>query len=90
MATFSFDIPSGAQTTRFVTAFAGIFQYPDQIPDPNNPNALIPNPETKPAFAQRMLRKMAKDVVKQWEGEQAQIGAYDAAVAKVESEISIT
>jgi hypothetical protein len=90
MATISIDIPNGTQVARFIAAFAGTFQYQDQIPDPNNPVALIPNPETKAAFAQRMLRKMAKDVIKQWEGNLAQAGAFDAAVAKVENEITIT
>jgi hypothetical protein len=89
MATFSFDIPD-AQVARFVAAFVGAFQYPDMVPDPNNPSALIPNPETKAAFTRRMWRNMAKDVIKQWEGQQAQMGAYTTAVAKVENEITIT
>lgn len=66
MATITISIPDAA-VTRVTDAFTKQFAYQDTIPDPNNPGATIPNPETKAQFVQRMIRNYIKEVVASYE-----------------------
>lgn len=89
MATVSIDVPA-AQMPRVIAAFVGVYNYQTQVPDPANPGQMIANPETKPQFTQRMMRQHAMDVTKTWEASTAGETARAIAVAKVDTEITIT
>lgn len=45
-------------------AFARTLGYQPNLPDPNNPEATIPNPETKAQFRDRMIKRYVKDTIK--------------------------
>lgn len=61
MAQVSFTIPDGilARVNNGIAAYHG---YKDQIPDPSNPSATIPNPQTKAQFNKEKI----KETIKSW------------------------
>jgi hypothetical protein len=63
MATISFNIPD-TLIPEVIEAFGAQYSYQAQIPDPNNPQQLLTNPEDAAAFARRMFVQFGKDVVK--------------------------
>lgn len=46
---------TNSQAARLVDAYCGKYEYQSTVPDPNNPDLTIPNPETRAQFAERML-----------------------------------
>jgi len=81
MATLSFSFDTGSvPTSRITNALATNYGYQATIPDPQNPESTIANPETKAQFAQRMVKKFLIDNVKA-----AEINA-----ARVTAEVGVT
>lgn len=76
MATISLDI--GTNANRIANAFAIAYGYQDQVPDPANPGAMIPNPETKAQFTKKKVADFIRNTVIAVESEKA---ATDARVA---------
>jgi len=74
MATFTLTL-SAADQTRVSNAYATKYSYQANIPDPVNPGATIPNPETKAAFVQRMIAYEIKSTVKEVEQRAARLAA---------------
>jgi hypothetical protein len=61
---------SDENAVRWVDAYCGVFHYTDEIFSPGGGLAggLIPNPETRGQFANRMFENYAfKDIIKGWE-----------------------
>jgi hypothetical protein len=70
MATITINIPDNV-LQRVVNGVAVAHGYQERIPDPANPDATIPNPQTRAQFAKAMLVKFVKDSVKQAEAIEA-------------------
>ena len=75
MAQIVLNIPD-ALVDRVVAGMCGLHNYQETIPDPNNPEQMIPNPETKAEFVKRIIRKKIKRDVIEWEGAEAQRATY--------------
>lgn len=84
MATITLTIPDSI-ITRVITGLCGYYRYPETVSDPANPDVTIPNPETRSAFAQRMVLWRVKRDVLRWEAEQA----HKEALATGEAEINL-
>ena len=68
MATLTFSFETGAVTTAsIVDAICGNYQYQATIPDPNSPGDTIANPESKAAFAKRMVKNFIVDNYKSYD-----------------------
>jgi hypothetical protein len=65
-----------AQKDRIIQAFCSQFGYQPFIDDFHS----IPNPETRPQFAKRMLAQVIKDTVRTWEANEAQRIAREASI----------
>jgi hypothetical protein len=76
VANIPISIPDN-MVQRVQDAFAGSNGYQDTVPDAQG--AMIPNPETKQAFTQRMIREYVKGVVSGYEGRKANETAAQAA-----------
>lgn len=83
-----FTIPT-AHTTRIIDGVCYEHHYQAEVPDPDNPEKVIPNPETKAQFAKKMIVQWVKNCVKSYEGVQAAHAARDEKIAEVEA-INIT
>jgi hypothetical protein len=83
MAIISITIPDAA-LNRVITAICAQNNYQDIILGPAFTE--IPNPETKAAFAKRMIINVVKDQVKSYEVRQAGL----TAAATVETEIALS
>lgn len=82
MAQITIDIPAGV-TPRVIDAIAARYGYQATVNG-------VANPETKGAFAKRMVVKWVKDIVREHEAALAQTSAFTTAAEKAESEINIT
>lgn len=82
MAQLTIDIPAG-QTNRVLDAFATKYGYTGFLADGITP-------ETKAAFAKRIVIKQIKDVVREAEAAAASKTAFDSAAAAADSEITLT
>jgi hypothetical protein len=76
--TFTFNVDAHAIRQR--DALCGRNGYQDEVPDPNNPGQLMPNPENKTQFAKRMTREWWMSETRKWEVRQAEISAQQAIV----------
>lgn len=81
---FTFTI-SAANLTRVVQGVAYQNNYQDFVEDPENPDEMIPNPETKGQFAKRMVKGYIKNCTTAWEANQASETARLAAIADAEA-----
>lgn len=75
MAVITIDVPSGADLTRAVDAFAAKFGYQATLPGGGA------NPETKNAFAKRQISVWIKSVVREYEASVAMESARATAEA---------
>lgn len=64
MAIFSIEIADG-DVERVIDSLCANYRRPENISD--NQGNSIPNPETKPVFANRMVREFITDHVKRYE-----------------------
>ena len=83
MATISIEIPD-ALIQRAINGMCGAYFYRETLPDPSNPEANIPNPETKAAFCKRMIKQHIKTCVLQYEGDKAKADALATANSEME------
>ena len=83
MAIVSLDLGNAAQTNRIVNAIATTFGWPALVDG-------LPNPETKQAFAKRMVISWIKSHVRDQEAAVASKAAFDTAAADVETNVTIT
>lgn len=83
MATISITIPD-VFLPRVIDGMCGANFYQKTIPNPDDPKSNIPNPETKAAFCNRMIRQHIKACVLQWEGDQAANMARTSAAKEVD------
>jgi hypothetical protein len=68
MATLTFSYDTGnVSLSRIVEALAVAYHYQVTIPDPQNPNETIPNPESKAAFGRRMIKELIIEQVRKGE-----------------------
>lgn len=68
MATLKFEFDTKQiPLSRIVDAFAYKYDYQATIPNPEDPEQTISNPETKAAFARRMIKNHIIQVVKEGE-----------------------
>lgn len=75
MATISFTIPDEL-LPRIIAGMCGLHNYPTEIQNPDNPDKMIPNLESKADFVKRIIKKKIKRDVLEWEGAEAQRQAY--------------
>lgn len=61
--TVTFTYPEESHAT-IVESFARAYNYQENIPDPGDPDAVIPNPETKEQFAGRQVLSHVSNIVK--------------------------
>lgn len=81
MATLTFTYDTGAvPTSRILDAWALRYNYQATVPDPGVPGQIIPNPETKAAFAKRILKEQITAIVREVEAAAAAKTASDAVV----------
>jgi hypothetical protein len=66
MATFSVEI-ADQDVSRVIESLCVNYGWEQSIPDPNDPMSVINNPETKSAFANRMVRKFLTEHVRKYE-----------------------
>lgn len=76
-----------AAKLRVIDNFAIAYGYPNTVPDPVNPGATIPNPQSKQSFFTIQLYQYMRDVVRGVDIQLAQKAAADAAAATSEAEI---
>jgi len=94
MATLTINTTT-AQDQRIAPAFKSVFNYQEQIPDPNwdgeNPPEppMIPNPEGVAAFVRRHVITFMRNVVKQYEANEAANAARQAAIAQVDADLDM-
>lgn len=69
MAVISLDI--GTNANRIANAFAVAYGYQDNVPDPANPGAMIPNPDTKAVFTKKKIADFIRNTVIAVEAEKA-------------------
>lgn len=74
MAQIILTIPD-ALTTRILAGICGLHGYQITVLDPENPEEMIPNPETKSEFVKKVLLKKIKRDVLEFEGNEAQRNA---------------
>lgn len=89
MATITLAIPNSV-ATRVTNALCARGGYQETVVNPDDPTAMIPNPVTKPVFAQRRLAAWIKAEVREHEGVAASEGAMRQAMDAVDREIVIT
>jgi hypothetical protein len=75
MATISFTIPDKL-LPRVIAGMCGLHNYQATIQNPDNPDKMIPNLESKADFVKRIIKKKIKRDVLEWEGAEAQRQAY--------------
>ena len=64
MATLTLSYNTGTvPVSRIVDAICAEYGYQANIPAPQNPGQTIPNPETKQAFAKRMIGTVIRNIV---------------------------
>jgi hypothetical protein len=73
------NIPD-AQKDRIIQAFCSQYGYDPYLY--GNPS--LPNPETRPQFAKRMLAQVIKDTVRTWEANEAQRIAREASIIETD------
>lgn len=66
MAIFSIEI-ADSDVERVINAICTNYNRPEMVVDQQNPNSVIPNPEDKYVFANRMVREFLSDHVKKYE-----------------------
>jgi hypothetical protein len=71
MASITLTIPD-ALVTRVLNGFCGLHGYQATIPNPVNPEEMIPNPDTKAEFMRKKLLAIIKRAVLEYEGNEAQ------------------
>lgn len=62
-ANFTITIPDD-KVPLVTNSFAALYNRPEQVPDPENQEEMIDNPETKAAFSKRILRNYVREVVR--------------------------
>lgn len=86
MSTFSFTVTDD-HAKRLVDAFCGLYRYREMVPNPDstpaNPLPEIPNPETRPEFANRQIKKWIREQVARWEKLEVMTAAAAAAQAAI-------
>jgi hypothetical protein len=75
MAQIILNIPD-ALVNRVIAGMCGLHNYPTEIQNPDNPDEMIPNPESKADFIKKIIKKRIKKDVLEWEGAEAQRTAY--------------
>jgi len=87
MAKITLDIPDGimAKVADMVAARNG---YREQVSDPNNPSATIPNPMSKAEFVKRVLIRFLKAEVRLGEHQEAIRKAQEQAAAVPDPDIT--
>lgn len=72
MATLSLSVTvPDAQATDILNDFCSYHGYQATIPDPADPEATIPNPVTKAAYAKAKVASFVKESIKAWRANQA-------------------
>jgi hypothetical protein len=95
MPTIEFKFTLSEQSlTRTIEGLSYQNGYEDEIlaPDPEDETGLIliPNPETKPKYAKRMIKKYILNCVKAWEATDAAESARLAAIEDVNENVELT
>lgn len=75
---------------RIHDAFASQYGRPDEIPDDDNPGAMVPNPETKEQFTERMVARFVEEVTHAYETNKAAEDAREIAATKAKNEINLS
>jgi len=75
-----------AQDQRIAAAVRGVLHYQDEIPDPNDPETMIPNPESIVEFFKRKMIEHIKNLVKQHEANIAADSARTSAISTVDAD----
>lgn len=83
------DIPN-AVAQRVAEAFAKSYGYSDTIPDPNDPNKTVPNPQTKAQFVKQKLGEYIREVVKGHEANADVDRVRKEAVDKADRDITVS
>jgi len=78
MASYTVTIPDNI-LGRVIDGIAYQHKYQDMIRDPNDPDLMIPNPESKVVFVKRMNKEWIQINVKAWEANLAGDAASEAA-----------
>ncbi len=90
MAAITINIPD-AVAGRVMDAFASRYGWAATIPDPANPTGpMIANPQAKAQFAKARVAAFVHDIVKAHEAVTAAETARIGAVAKADSEITLS
>ena len=87
MAQLVIDVPD-AVVTRVLAAFAKQYGYQEEIDDPANSGAKIPNPMTKAQFAKKVVTRFAKEVVMAYESGLKAEEARKAELAKINLDLA--
>lgn len=90
MAGLTIDIGGAAQAARIADAFADVYGYQAQVPDPQNPAQMIPNPVSKGAFVKQQIIAFVKQTVAGSEGNKAGDQARNAAIAQANSDLAVS
>ena len=81
MASYTITIPDNI-VSRVIDGIAYQHKYQDEIDDPSTPGEVIPNPESKVAFAKRMNKRWIRENVKAWETNLAKATAGEQAASE--------
>lgn len=87
MASMTLNLGDATQTARVINALCIRFSYQDQVYDEPT-NAWVPNPETKAAFAKRMVIEWMKSTVREQERQRALTDAAAALTPPTEPDIT--
>ena len=75
---------------RVLSGICGQNGYQETVPDPENAEATIPNPESKDVFAKRIVMQFIKNNIITYEANRDIEAAKQAAISKAETEISLS
>lgn len=74
---------------RIRNAYCKKYNYQDMIPNPEDPDELIPNPETKVNFTKRHIKRQIKDIVREVESTNAGNAASNEKLNEIETDVII-
>lgn len=83
------NIPANVEK-RVEDAFAKSYGYSDTIPDPNDPNKTVPNPQTKAQFLKQKIGDHIREVVKGHEANVDVEKVRKEAVDKADRDITVS
>lgn len=70
MSEIKITVPEG-KLALIKDAVCDVYGYQEEIPDPSDPSATIPNPVTKAAFVKKQLKGFLRQTIRQYKRKQA-------------------